>query len=46
MASLQNDLLTKFETNALGEMIKVTDAMDHTKSSYDWLGRRVMYQIC
>jgi len=44
MASLQNDLLTKFETNALGEMIKVTDAMDHvTKSSYDWLGRRTEF---
>ncbi|SHM04036.1 RHS repeat-associated core domain-containing protein [Flavobacterium saccharophilum] len=44
MASLQNDLLTKFETNALGEMIKVTDAMDHvTKSSYDWLGRRIEF---
>ncbi|MWB95447.1 hypothetical protein GON26_13840 [Flavobacterium sp. GA093] len=44
LASLQNDLVTKFETNALGEMIKVTDAMDHvTKSSYDWLGRRVEF---
>jgi RHS repeat-associated protein len=44
LASMQNDLLTKFETNALGEMIKVTDAMDHiTKSSYDWLGRRVEF---
>ncbi|MBE8723365.1 SpvB/TcaC N-terminal domain-containing protein [Flavobacterium hungaricum] len=44
LASMQNDLTTKFETNALGEMIKVTDAMDHiTKSSYDWLGRRVEF---
>ncbi|SNR84406.1 RHS repeat-associated core domain-containing protein [Flavobacterium sp. ov086] len=44
MASKQNDLLTKFETNALGETIKVTDAMDHiTKSSYDWLGRRIEF---
>jgi RHS repeat-associated protein len=44
LASMQNDLLTKFETNALGEMVKVTDAMDHvTKSSYDWLGRRIEF---
>lgn len=44
IASMQNDLLTKFETNALGETIKVTDAMDHiTKSSYDWLGRRTEF---
>lgn len=44
LASMQNDLTTKFDTNALGEMIKVTDAMDHvTKSSYDWLGRRVEF---
>jgi RHS repeat-associated protein len=44
IASQHNDLLTKFETNALGETVKVTDAMDHvTKSSYDWLGRRVEY---
>ena len=44
LASMQNDLLTKFETNAFGEMIKVTDAMDHiTKSSYDWLGRRIEF---
>ncbi|WP_207763282.1 RHS repeat domain-containing protein [Flavobacterium reichenbachii] len=44
LASMQNDLLTKFDTNALGEMIKVTDAMDHiTKSSYDWLGRRIEF---
>lgn len=44
IASMQNDLLTKFETNALGEMVKVTDAMDHiTKSSYDWLGRRIEF---
>ncbi|OXB11850.1 RHS repeat domain-containing protein, partial [Flavobacterium reichenbachii] len=44
IASMQNDLLTKFETNALGEMVKVTDAMDHiTKSTYDWLGRRVEF---
>ncbi|MFD1602133.1 SpvB/TcaC N-terminal domain-containing protein [Flavobacterium artemisiae] len=44
LASMQNDLTTKFETNALGEMIKVTDAMDHvTKSSYDWLGRRIEF---
>jgi RHS repeat-associated protein len=44
LASKQNDLLTKFETNALGETIKVTDAMDHiTKSSYDWLGRRIEF---
>ena len=43
-ASMQNDLLTKFETNALGETIKVTDAMSHiTKSSYDWLGRRIEF---
>lgn len=40
LATKQNDLLIKFDTNALGEMIKVTDAMDHiTKSNYDWLGR-------
>ncbi|WP_295094391.1 RHS repeat-associated core domain-containing protein [uncultured Flavobacterium sp.] len=44
LASMQNDLLTKIETNALGETIKVTDAMDHiTKSSYDWLGRRTEF---
>ncbi|MBF4487524.1 SpvB/TcaC N-terminal domain-containing protein [Flavobacterium sp. CSZ] len=44
LASMQNDLLTKFETNALGETIKVTDAMDHiTNSSYDWLGRRIEF---
>ncbi|MEO6174498.1 MAG: SpvB/TcaC N-terminal domain-containing protein [Flavobacterium circumlabens] len=44
IASQENDLLTKFETNALGETIKVTDAMDHvTKNSYDWLGRRVEF---
>ncbi|MDA6070180.1 hypothetical protein NJT12_11180 [Flavobacterium sp. AC] len=44
LLSMQNDLMTKFETNALGEMIKVTDVMDHiTKSSYDWLGRRVEF---
>ncbi|MFQ6602988.1 SpvB/TcaC N-terminal domain-containing protein [Flavobacterium sp. C3NV] len=44
LASMQNDLLTKFEANALGEMIKVTDVMNHiTKSSYDWLGRRVQF---
>ncbi|MEN2402529.1 SpvB/TcaC N-terminal domain-containing protein [Flavobacterium sp. MC2016-06] len=44
LATKQNDFLTKFETNALGEMIKVTDAMDHvTKSSYDWLGRRTEF---
>ncbi|WP_433831152.1 SpvB/TcaC N-terminal domain-containing protein [Flavobacterium anhuiense] len=44
VASMQNDLTTKFDTNALGEMIKVTDAMDHiTQSSYDWLGRRIEF---
>lgn len=44
VASMQNDITTKFDTNALGEMIKVTDAMDHiTQSSYDWLGRRVEF---
>jgi RHS repeat-associated protein len=44
LASMQNDLLTKYDTNALGEMIKVTDAMNHiTKSSYDWLGRRIEF---
>nr|WP_315242710.1 SpvB/TcaC N-terminal domain-containing protein [uncultured Flavobacterium sp.] len=44
IARMQNDLLTKFGINALGEIIKVTDAMDHiTKSSYDWLGRRIEF---
>ncbi|MDQ6469892.1 SpvB/TcaC N-terminal domain-containing protein [Flavobacterium sp. LHD-80] len=44
VASMQNDLTTKFDTNALGEMVKVTDAMDHiTKSTYDWLGRRIEF---
>jgi RHS repeat-associated protein len=44
LASIQNDLVTKFDINALGETIKVTDATDHiTKSSYDWLGRRVEF---
>lgn len=42
IASMHNDLVTKFETSALGEIVKVTDAMDHViKSSYDWLGRRI-----
>ncbi|MBE0392704.1 SpvB/TcaC N-terminal domain-containing protein [Flavobacterium sp. PL002] len=44
LASIQNDLVTKFDINALGETIQVTDAMDHiTKSSYDWLGRRTEF---
>ncbi|WP_166923715.1 SpvB/TcaC N-terminal domain-containing protein [Flavobacterium poyangense] len=44
IASQQNDLITKFDINALGETTKVTDAMNHvTKSSYDWLGRRVEF---
>ncbi|HEY1193218.1 SpvB/TcaC N-terminal domain-containing protein [Flavobacterium sp.] len=44
VASMQNDLTTKFAINALGEMIKVTDAMDHiTQSTYDWLGRRIEF---
>ena len=41
---MQNDLITNFEINALGEKVKVTDAMNHiTKSSYDWLGRRTLF---
>ncbi|MCK8141822.1 polymorphic toxin type 33 domain-containing protein [Flavobacterium sp. I-SCBP12n] len=44
LASIQNDLVTKFDINALGETIQVTDAMDHiTKSTYDWLGRRTEF---
>ncbi|MGO4770913.1 SpvB/TcaC N-terminal domain-containing protein [Flavobacterium sp. W22_SRS_FK3] len=44
VAIIQNDLVVKYETNALGEMIKVTDAMGQvTKSSYDWLGRRIEF---
>jgi len=44
LASIQNDLVTKFDINSLGETIQVTDALDHiTKSSYDWLGRRTEF---
>ena len=44
VAVIQNDLITKIETNALGETIKVTDAMDHaTKISYDWIGKRIEF---
>ncbi|WP_281235089.1 SpvB/TcaC N-terminal domain-containing protein [Flavobacterium gelatinilyticum] len=44
LASMHNDLLTKFETNALEEIIKVTDPMANTaKSSYDWLGKRTEF---
>nr|WP_244533936.1 RHS repeat-associated core domain-containing protein [Flavobacterium micromati] len=44
LASIQNDLVTKFDINSLGETIQVTDALDHiTTSSYDWLGRRTEF---
>ncbi|MFD2940274.1 SpvB/TcaC N-terminal domain-containing protein [Flavobacterium notoginsengisoli] len=44
VAVVQNDLVTKIETNALGETVKVTDAIDHiTKMSYDWVGKRIEY---
>ncbi|MFH6991107.1 SpvB/TcaC N-terminal domain-containing protein [Flavobacterium sp. FlaQc-48] len=44
LAVIQNDLITKIETNALGETIKVTDALDHvTKISYDWIGKRTAF---
>jgi len=44
IASMQNDLLTKFDTNALGEITEVTDPTNHvTKSNYDWLGRRIEF---
>jgi RHS repeat-associated protein len=44
LASIQNDLVTQFEINSLGETVQVTDAMAHlTKSSYDWLGRRTEF---
>jgi len=36
------DIITKFEYNALGELLKVTDPLDNqTTSSYDMVGNRV-----
>ncbi|MEO8795003.1 MAG: SpvB/TcaC N-terminal domain-containing protein, partial [Daejeonella sp.] len=44
VASMQNDLITKFNINSIGEIVEVTDPMNHvTKSAYDWLGRRIEY---
>ena len=44
LASIQNNLVTQFKINALGETVQVTDALAHiTSSSYDWLGRRTEF---